>query len=40
MKQQDSHHDALPGYFVQYGDLADVRIKFLLEKLESMIQHD
>lgn len=31
-------HDALPGHFIQYGVLADDRIKLLLDKLTQIIK--
>jgi hypothetical protein len=31
-------HDALPGHFIQYGDLANDRIELLLNKIEHAVK--
>lgn len=33
-----SFHDALPGHFVQYGNLADDRIEFFLDKIKKIAE--
>lgn len=33
-----SFHDALPGHFIQYGNLADARIELLVKKIKTIIK--
>lgn len=37
ISQQRAFHDALPGHFIHYGQLADDRIELFLEKWELII---
>jgi len=36
MQNNRAFHDALPGHFIQYGDLAEERIEYLLEKTQTI----
>lgn len=37
MQKKKQFHDALPGHFIHYGDLADDRIKLLLNRMREII---